>query len=143
MVLAERAAQLGGTTALSFGRVWIPLGLLRGRFLPPPVSATGAAPGNTGDALRIAAGLGARIENTAEAWWMPMVAVPGEILDGEPCYRSLIRERALPRQIVVNAAGRRFAAEALPYNSPVPAGRDAAASARAVLGGPGTGAGSR
>ena len=25
---------------------------LRARFLPPPVAATGAAPGNTGDALR-------------------------------------------------------------------------------------------
>jgi 3-oxosteroid 1-dehydrogenase len=31
-------------------------------------------------------------------------------------YLSLIRERALPRQIIVNAAGCRFADEALPYN---------------------------
>jgi len=89
---------------------------LRARMLPPPVAATGAVPGNTGDALRIAASLGAAAENTAEAWWMPMVTVPGESLDGEPYFRSLIRERALPRQIVVNAAGRRFADEALPYH---------------------------
>jgi FAD binding domain-containing protein len=31
-------------------------------------------------------------------------------------YRSLIRERALPRRIMVNAAGRRFTDEASPYN---------------------------
>ena len=45
-----------------------------------------------------------------------MLAVPGEEVDGVPCYRSLIRERAVPRQIMVNAAGRRFTDEASPYN---------------------------
>jgi 3-oxosteroid 1-dehydrogenase len=89
---------------------------LRARTLPAPVAATGAPRGNTGDALRIAAGLGAETGNMAEGWWMPMVAIPGETLDGEPYYQSLIRERALPRQIIVNAAGRRFADEALPYH---------------------------
>ena len=47
---------------------------------------------------------------------MPMLAIPGETLLGEQFYRSLIRERGLPRQIMVNAAGRRFVNEALPYN---------------------------
>jgi 3-oxosteroid 1-dehydrogenase len=45
-----------------------------------------------------------------------MMAIPGETLDGQPYYRSLIRERAAPRQIMVNAAGLRFADEASPYN---------------------------
>jgi len=45
-----------------------------------------------------------------------MLAVPGEELEGRPGYRSLIRERALPRQIMVNAAGRRFTDEASPYH---------------------------
>lgn len=85
---------------------------LRKRLLPGPVTATGAVPTNTGDALRIAEELGAMLDNTSRAWWMPLVAVPGE----EPYYRSLIRERALPRQIIVNGAGMRFADEALPYN---------------------------
>ncbi|MBV9379935.1 MAG: FAD-dependent oxidoreductase [Streptosporangiaceae bacterium] len=89
---------------------------LRGRFLPGAVAATGAPPANTGDALRIAEALGAALGNTGQAWWMPMMPVPGEALDGKPYYRSLIRERALPRQVIVNAAGRRFADEALPYN---------------------------
>jgi 3-oxosteroid 1-dehydrogenase len=35
---------------------------------------------------------------------------------GEQFYRSLIRERGLPRQIMVNGAGRRFVNEARPYN---------------------------
>lgn len=89
---------------------------LRARFLPPPVTATGAPPGNTGDALRIASDAGAMIDNAGQGWWMPMISVPGLTIDGEPFFQSLIRERALPRQIVVNAAGRRFADEALPYN---------------------------
>lgn len=89
---------------------------LRAQMLPRPLIAFGAPPTNTGDALRIAVGLGAEVGNTSECWWMPMVAVPGETLDGMPYYRSLIRERALPRQIMINDAGRRFADEALPYD---------------------------
>jgi 3-oxosteroid 1-dehydrogenase len=77
---------------------------------------TAASPGNTGDALRIARALGAAADNLGEGWWMPMMAVPGEEVDGTPYPRSLIRERAVPRQIMVNAAGRRFTDEASPYN---------------------------
>jgi succinate dehydrogenase/fumarate reductase flavoprotein subunit len=89
---------------------------LRASWLPGPQRATGAPPGNTGDGLRIAARLGAATDNLGEGWWMPMLAVPGEEVDGRPCYRSLIRERAVPRQIMVNAAGERFVDEASPYN---------------------------
>jgi 3-oxosteroid 1-dehydrogenase len=89
---------------------------LRASWLPGPQRASGAPPSNTGDALRIAARLGAATDNLAEGWWMPMLSVPGEELDGMPCYRSLIRERAVPRQIMVNSAGRRFTDEASPYN---------------------------
>lgn len=89
---------------------------LRARHHPGPQRATGAPPGNTGDGLRIAQELGAATANLAEGWWMPMAAVPGEAVDGHPYYRSLIRERAVPRQIIVNSAGRRFADEAMPYN---------------------------
>lgn len=89
---------------------------LRAAWQPSPQRASGAPPGNTGDGLRIAARLGAAVDNLAEGWWMPMLAVPGEELDGKPHYRSLIRERAVPRQIMVNVAGRRFVDEASPYN---------------------------
>jgi 3-oxosteroid 1-dehydrogenase len=63
-----------------------------------------------------AAGLTAALAAAAQGWWMPMVEIPGETIDGQPYHQSLIRERALPHQIVVNAAGRRFTDEALPYN---------------------------
>jgi len=88
----------------------------RARLQPRAQRASGAPPTNTGDGLRIAEQAGARTDNMAEGWWMPMLAVPGERLLGEPFYRSLIRERALPRQIMVDAAGRRFTDEARPYN---------------------------
>lgn len=84
--------------------------------LPDSLHATGAPPTNTGDALRIAEGLGARAENLGQGWWMPMLAVPGETLQGRPFYRALVRERGAPRQIIVNSAGRRFADEVQPYN---------------------------
>jgi len=89
---------------------------LRARYQPGPQRASGAPPGNTGDGLRIACDLGAATDNLAEGWWMPMLRVPGETLDGQPSYRALIRERGAPRHIIVNAAGSRFADEASPYN---------------------------
>jgi len=89
---------------------------LRARVQPPAQRASGAPPSNTGDGLRIAERAGAITDNMAEGWWMPMMAIPGETLLGEQFYRSLIRERGLPRQIMVNAAGRRFVSEARPYN---------------------------
>jgi succinate dehydrogenase/fumarate reductase flavoprotein subunit len=90
--------------------------LLRARYQPAAQRASGAPPTNTGDGFRIAESAGARTDNMGEGWWMPMLAIPGERLLGEQFYRSLIRERGLPRQIMVNAAGQRFADEAQPYN---------------------------
>jgi len=89
---------------------------LRAQHQPKAQRASGAPPTNTGDALRIAEQAGGSTDNLGEGWWMPMMAVPGETLLGEQFYRSLIRERGLPRQIMVNAAGRRFTGEAQPYN---------------------------
>ena len=89
---------------------------LRGRLLPGAVTATGAAPGNTGDGLLIAGEAGAWLDNTGQGWWMPMIEIPGQAVEGQQYYQSLIRERALPRQILVNTGGHRFADEALPYN---------------------------
>lgn len=84
--------------------------------LPSSLHGLGAPPTNTGDALRIAERAGAAAENMGEGWWMPMLAIPGETMDGEQFYRSLVRERGAPRQIIVNARGERFANEAMPYN---------------------------
>ena len=86
------------------------------RLKPRAQRASGAPPTNTGDGLRIAERAGAGSDNLGEGWWMPMIAIPGETLLGEPFYRSLVRERGLPRQIMVNGSGQRFADEAQPYN---------------------------
>jgi 3-oxosteroid 1-dehydrogenase len=121
-VTAAELERAGSTARVPAGAVIMATGgfdwdcELRRAWHPAAQRATGAPPGNAGDALKIAITLGAATDNLAEGWWMPMLAVPGEELDGQPCYRSLIRERAVPRQIMVNAAGRRFTDEASPYN---------------------------
>lgn len=88
----------------------------RARDLPAPVAGLGGPPANTGDGLTIAESLGAAAGNLSDGWWMPMLAVPGETVDGQQFYRGLVRERGAPRQFIVNASGRRFVDEALPYN---------------------------
>jgi hypothetical protein len=45
-----------------------------------------------------------------------MVMVSGEEVFGNPYPRSLVRERGVPHQIVVNRAGARFVDEASPYH---------------------------
>ncbi|MGH9102974.1 MAG: FAD-binding protein [Acidimicrobiales bacterium] len=89
---------------------------LRDRYLPAHLVASGSSPGNRGDGLRIALELGGTTENLGEGWWMPMLSLPEETVEGEVAYRSLVRERALPRQIMVGRHGRRFANEAAPYH---------------------------
>jgi 3-oxosteroid 1-dehydrogenase len=88
----------------------------RKEFLPSPVAGLGGPPSLTGDGLTIAESLGAATGNLGDGWWMPMMAVPGETIDGERFCRGLVRERGAPKQVVVNEAGRRFVDEALPYN---------------------------
>ena len=121
-VAGATVEQAGGSTEVRAGAVIIATGgfdwdeELRRRWQPHPQRASGAPPSNTGDGLRVACRTGAEVDNLGQGWWMPMLAVPGEELDGKPFYRSLIRERAVPRQIMVNSAGLRFADEASPYN---------------------------
>lgn len=89
---------------------------LRATLLPPALSVSAAAPTNTGVALRLARETGLAVDNLSEGWWMPMVMVPGEEIFGSPYPRSLVRERGVPHQIVVNRAGARFVDEACPYH---------------------------
>lgn len=89
---------------------------LRHEHLPAGLSVSAAAPTNTGLALRVARGLDADVEHLGDGWWMPMALVPGEEVDGRPYPKGLVRERGVPRSIIVNPAGRRFIDEASPYN---------------------------
>ncbi|HXY27541.1 MAG TPA: FAD-binding protein, partial [Acidimicrobiales bacterium] len=70
---------------------------------------------NTGDGLRLAASVGAKLANLDSYWGTPAMYDPGITRDG-----ALLPQfewgRGAPASIVVNQRGRRFANEALPYN---------------------------
>jgi 3-oxosteroid 1-dehydrogenase len=86
-------------------------------FLRGPMHGAVSPPNNTGDGLRMAMARGADLANMGEAWWVPIVQIPGDTIDGQPRSRSVRLERTRPRSIIVNRAGRRFVNEAGEYNS--------------------------
>lgn len=85
---------------------------MRERFFGAEATAdyTSGAPGNTGDAIQAGLRAGAAVDLMDDAWWAPTFMPPGE----GP--QIVIFERAKPGNIIVNAAGQRFANEAEPYN---------------------------
>jgi succinate dehydrogenase/fumarate reductase flavoprotein subunit len=86
-------------------------------YLRGPMRGAVSPPNNTGDGLRMAMAHGADLANMGEAWWVPIVQIPGDTLGGRPRSRSVRLERTRPRSIIVNRAGRRFLNEAGEYNS--------------------------
>jgi 3-oxosteroid 1-dehydrogenase len=86
-------------------------------YLRGPMRGAVSPPNNTGDGLRMAMAQGADLANMGEAWWVPIVQLPGDTFEGHPRSRSVRLERTRPRSIIVNRAGRRFLNEAGEYNS--------------------------
>lgn len=86
-------------------------------FLRGPMHGAVSPPNNTGDGLRMAMEQGSDLANMGEAWWVPIVQIPGDTIEGKPRSRSVRLERTRPRSIIVNSAGRRFVNEACDYNS--------------------------
>lgn len=86
------------------------------QFLRGPLECAISPPGNEGDGLLMAMEVGAALGNMAEAWWMPLICIPGEEYDGRDMYRLTLAERTLPGTIMVNRRGRRFVNEAHNYN---------------------------
>jgi 3-oxosteroid 1-dehydrogenase len=109
-VRARRAVILG-----TGGFEWDPV--LTQAFLRGPMHGAVSPPYNTGDGLRMAMSQGADLANMGEAWWVPIVQIPGDTIEGKPRSRSVRLERTRPRSIIVNSAGRRFVNEASDYNS--------------------------
>ena len=109
-VRARRGVILG-----TGGFEWDPV--LVQAFLRGPMHGSVSPPNNTGDGLRMAMAHGAELANMGEAWWVPIVQIPGDTIDGKPRSRSVRLERTRPRSIIVNEAGRRFVNEACDYNS--------------------------
>lgn len=86
-------------------------------FLRGPMHGAVSPPNNTGDGLRMAMALGADLANMGEAWWVPIVRIPNDTIEGKQRSRSVRLERTRPRSIIVNQAGHRFVNEACDYNS--------------------------
>ena len=86
-------------------------------YLRGPMHGAVSPPNNTGDGLRMAMAHGADLANMGEAWWVPIVQIPGDTIDGHQRSRSVRLERTRPRSIIVNRAGKRFLNEAGEYNS--------------------------
>ncbi|WP_264001973.1 FAD-binding protein, partial [Mycolicibacterium gadium] len=82
-----------------------------------PLRGPVSPPNNTGDGLRMAMAHGADLANMGEAWWVPVIQIPGDTLGGRPRSRSVRLERTRPRSIIVNRFGKRFLNEAGEYNS--------------------------
>ncbi len=86
-------------------------------YLRGPMRGAVSPPNNTGDGLRMAMAHGADLANMSEAWWVPIVQIPGDTFEGRPRSRSVRLERTRPRSVIVNRAGKRFLNEAGEYNS--------------------------
>ncbi|ULL12252.1 FAD-binding protein [Mycobacterium liflandii] len=123
-VVGVRIAQSGrsisvrarrGVVLATGGFEWDPV-LVRA-FLRGPMHGAVSPPNNTGDGLRMAMARGAELANMGEAWWVPIVQIPNDTIDGKQRSRSVRLERTRPRSIIVNPAGQRFVNEACDYNS--------------------------
>src|ERR1700719_162143 len=97
-VRARRGVILG-----TGGFEWDPV--LVNAFLRGPMHGAVSPPNNTGDGLRMVMAHGADLANMGEAWWVPIVQIPGDTIDGHQ------------RSIIVTRAGKRFVNEACDYNS--------------------------
>ncbi|POX89059.1 FAD-binding protein [Mycobacterium kansasii] len=114
----ERSISVGarrGVILATGGFEWDPV-LVRA-FLRGPMHGAVSPPNNTGEGLRMAMARGADLANMGEAWWVPIVQIPGDTIGARQRSRSVRLERTRPRSIIVNRAGRRFVNEACDYNS--------------------------
>lgn len=110
-----RVRARGGVVLATGGFEWD--GTLVAAYLRGPMRGAVSPPNNTGDGLRMAMSHGADLANMGEAWWVPIVQLPGDTFQGRPRSRSVRLERTRPRSIIVNRAGKRFLNEAGEYNS--------------------------
>lgn len=86
-------------------------------FLRGPIEHPPGVPTNTGDGLRMSMRIGAMLGGMREAWWVPVVAIPDASQPDGKRVQLVLRERTLPRSIMVNRNGVRFTNEAANYNA--------------------------
>jgi succinate dehydrogenase/fumarate reductase flavoprotein subunit len=90
---------------------------LRRALLPDVPSYTASAPGNTGQSIELALGIGARLsgEGHGHAFWAP-VSVRTRKDGSQAVYPHFVLDRAKPGTLVVDQTGRRFLNESTSYN---------------------------
>jgi len=83
---------------------------MREKYQPAPTSVdwTTGAESNTGGGILAGVTAGGQLDLMDDAWWGPTIPLPNG-----PWF--CLAERNLPGSIIVNAAGKRFMNEALPY----------------------------
>lgn len=64
---------------------------------------------NTGDGIVAGRAVGGALDLMDDAWWMPAFQRPDGVMN------VLVSERSIPRSVIVDQTGRRFANEAAPY----------------------------
>ncbi len=89
---------------------------LKVRFLSGEFIRPLSPPFSEGDGLNMAMQARAKLACMSDAWWFPVIQVPGEEYEGRPMSRGGVYTRTLPHSIVVNRKGRRFTDEACNYN---------------------------
>ena len=94
--------------------------------LPMPIPIRCSPPHNTGDGHRMAERIDVRLDRMDEAWWAPMVSVPGQEVDGHQVGRHIRSERQSPGVIIVDSTGKRIVNEAQDYNSLIRSALEAA-----------------
>jgi len=112
---ARRVYARHGVVLATGGFEWAPE-LVR-QFLRGPMTSPASLPHNTGDGLLMAMRCGAALGNMSEAWWVPTLRAPGDEVFGRQRAHLVLRERTLPRSIMINSTGRRFTNEAASYNA--------------------------
>jgi len=111
----RQIAASGGVVLACGGFEWNPE--MMEEHLPMPIPIRCSPPHNTGDGHRMAERLDVRLDHMDEAWWAPMVSVPGQEVDGQRVGRHIRSERQSPGVIIVDSTGERIVNEAQDYNS--------------------------
>lgn len=90
---------------------------LQRAWLAGPPLAPASPPYNTGDGIILGQSAGGTVAGTQEAWWYPVVELPGDAWpERQPIRRLTSGERSNPGSIMVNRSGRRFCNESSSYH---------------------------
>lgn len=86
---------------------------LKERWLDKPLRYSCEIEANQGDGHLMGEAIGAQLANLSDAWWCPcrIVRIDGDLV--ETVWTRI--DRVVPRQIIVNGAGKRFMNECLNY----------------------------